>query len=211
MGLAAQPTSDRRCNDAVAWLRRNAAGVDAILAFAKNDPVMQSIEIIDETTYTFGSSDNLRRYPFECDLSAGDRPSSVHGVIIDGLPAAVFGACGGTTRPHPGSLLKQGGRYYLAVGSFVVCFSASPFEHHWSLAVDPATCFGVYCCVDSGALIAHGELEISRFTDAGNIVWSASGADIFSEGFALRAGIAEAVDFNGKVYRFDLSDGRLRG
>ena len=171
---------------------------------------MQSIEILDEPTYTFGSSDNLRRYSFELDLSGGYRHSFVHGVLIDSQPVAVFGACGGATQPHSNSLLKHGDRYYLAVGSFVVCFSIDPFKHYWALAIDPATCFGVHCCRDSGALISHGELEISRFTESGNILWSASGADIFSEGFALHAGVAEAIDFNGKVYRFGLSDGRVR-
>ncbi len=171
---------------------------------------MQRIEIIDEPTYTFGSSKNLRHYPIEIDLSDGDLHTSVHGVVIDSQPVAVFGACGGASRPNSNSLLKQNNRYYLAVGSFVACFSADPFIHYWALVVDPATCFGVHCCLDTGALISHGELEISRFTESGNILWSASGADIFSKGFTLRAGVAEAVDFNGNIYHFDLSDGRVR-
>jgi hypothetical protein len=168
---------------------------------------MRSIEILDEPAYTFGSSDHPRRYRFELDLSGDYRQSSVHGVVIDGQPVAVFGACGGATRPHPNALLERGNRCYLAVGPFVVCFDAKPFKHHWALAVDQATCFGVHCCMDSGALVSHGELEISRFTESGDILWSAAGADIFSEGFRLRAGIAEAIDFNGRIYRFALSDG----
>lgn len=170
---------------------------------------MQSIEIMDEPTYTFGSPDNIRRYSFELDLSGGYRHSAAHGVVIDGQPVAVFGTCGGATRLHSNSLLKHGGCCYLAIGAYVVCFSTDPFKHHWALAVDPVTCFGVHFCMNSSALISHGELEISRFTESGRILWSASGADIFSEGFALHSGVAEAIDFNGKVYRFDLSDGRV--
>jgi hypothetical protein len=171
---------------------------------------MPSIEILDESVYTFGSSDHPRRYPFELDLSGGDRHSSAHGVVIDGRAEAVYGACGGATRPHSNALLEHGNRCYLAVGPFVVCFNAEPFKHHWALEVDQATCFGVHRCEDSGALVSHGELEISRFTESGDILWSAAGADIFSEGFRLCAGIAEAIDFNGKIYRFDLSDGHER-
>jgi hypothetical protein len=42
----------------------------------------------------------------------------------------------------------------------------------------------------------------------GRVVWSASGKDIFSEGFALHDDHAEVVDFNHETYRIDLATGR---
>jgi hypothetical protein len=168
---------------------------------------MKNIEIINEPIYTFGSSDNPRGYSFELDLSGEYRPSSVHGVVIDGIPVAVFGSCGGATGAHSRSLFEFAGHSYLAVGPYIVCFSRGPFQYHWALQVDPATCFGVYYHDATGALLSHGELEISRFNASGQIIWSTSGADIFTEGFTLHPQFAEAIDFNGKVYRFDYLDG----
>ena len=170
--------------------------------------VMTAIEIIDEPTYTFGSQDNMRRYPFELNLSGGYRPSSTHGVLVDGAPAAIFAASGGATGVHSGSLLELGTRSYLAVGPYVVCFSQHPFQHHWTLRVDQATCFGVYHHDASGALLSHGELGISRFDESGRMIWSVSGEDIFTGEFVLHPDFIEVLDFNGKAYRFGYGDGR---
>lgn len=172
---------------------------------------MSRIEIIDEPTFTFGSSDNPRRYPHERNLDAGERPCATHGVVVDGVPTAVVGASGGVTAAHPGSLLSVNDRHYLAVGPYVVCFEAAPFQHHWTLEIDQAACFGVYRHDLSGALLSHGELEICRFDETGRIVWASSGADIFTEGFSLLPTHIEAIDFNGEIYRFRYLDGRPYG
>jgi hypothetical protein len=39
------------------------------------------------------------------------------------------------------------------------------------------------------------------------VVWSLSGADIFSEGCQLHPDYVEAVDFNGTVYRIAIATG----
>jgi hypothetical protein len=168
---------------------------------------MWQIELIDEPSYLFGSSDNPRQYAFELDLSGEYLPSSIHGVIIDGVPTAVVGASGGATGINSNSLLEAGGCVYLAVGPFVVCFDTTPFQYRWALEIDPATCFGVYYCERTDALLSHGEMEVARFSNAGQLIWSQSGADIFTEGFTLRTNFIEAIDFNGKVYQFDFADG----
>jgi hypothetical protein len=167
---------------------------------------MAKIEIINEPEFSFGSTDNSRNYLFELDLSGDYRPSSIHGVIIDDVPTAVFGASGGATGVHRNSLLQVDTRAYLAVGPWVVCFDIAQFNYNWALEIDWATCFGVYYYAE--ALLSHGELEIVRFTNSGKKIWSASGADIFTEGFELRAEFVEAIDFNGRVYHFDYDNGR---
>lgn len=172
---------------------------------------MNHIEVIDEPAFTFGSPDNPRRYLHQWNLSEGERPLTIHGVIIDGTPTAVFGAGGGVTGVHPHSLLSVGHRHYLAVGPYIVCFDAVPFQHHWTLQIDQAACFGVYRHDASGALLSHGELEICRFDEAGRIVWASSGADIFTEGFSLLPTHVEAIDFNDEIYRFRYVDGRPYG
>jgi hypothetical protein len=43
---------------------------------------------------------------------------------------------------------------------------------------------------------------------SGQIVWSTSGKDIFSEGFRIVDDHVEAIDFNHEVYRIDIATGR---
>ena len=66
----------------------------------------------------------------------------------------------------------------------------------------------MYHLPEHDCLISHGELEIARVSLDGDIVWSESGKDIFSEGFRLVGDFVEAVDFNHKVYRFNIATGR---
>ena len=128
---------------------------------------MESIEIVNELAYTLGSQDNSRRYAFELDLSGEYSPSSIHGVIVDGVPTAVFAASGGATGVHDHSFIRAEDRCYLAVGSHVVCFGVKPFEYLWTLRIDEVTCFGVHYGDEADALVSHGELDISRFTESG--------------------------------------------
>ena len=165
------------------------------------------VQLIDEPSYSFGSADNLRRYDSEVDLTEGCRPSSIHGVIIDDRPTMVIGDAGGTSGVHAHSLLVLGSRIFVAVGAHIVCFTLGGYRPDWALRTDEATCFGVYYDREHDALISHGELSICRFSKDGKIIWSEGGADIFSEGFALRLDHVEAIDFDHRVYRFDYFTG----
>jgi hypothetical protein len=78
----------------------------------------------------------------------------------------------------------------------------------WATKVDGATCFGVYYSPQHDCLLSHGEIEVARVNLSGEIVWSASGKDIFSEGFRVLDDEVEAVDFNHEVYRIDIVTGR---
>ena len=164
------------------------------------------IQIVDEPTYTFGSADNARKYPFAVDLSNHGKLHAIHGALLDGEPIAVFGdyRCTGV---HQHSAIYHRGNVLLAIGGHIVCFRPQPFQLKWQLEVDDAACFGIHFQPTLEALVSHGELEIARFTDDGRILWASSGADIFSKGFHLHPHYIEAVDFNGKVYHFSYSTG----
>lgn len=166
------------------------------------------IEIVDELGFSFGSTDTPRSYPFERDLSEEAEPLWIHGVIVDGSPVAVFGSDGGGTRVHEHSAILVGRKLYLAIGNKIVCMDLTPFHFHWSVQVDTATCFGVYYEPHHAALLSHGEVEIARISEAGEIAWNASGADIFTNGFELRPECIEVIDCNDKVYRFEYESGR---
>ena len=166
-----------------------------------------AIELVNEPTYSFGSSDNIRRYPLERALADRSLRSSTHGVLLDGEPAAVVSSSGGASTIHEHSGVVEGGSLYIAVGDSVVCMNLRPFEIKWSVQVDAATCFGIYFDARHNALISHGELEIARLSSDGVILWSQSDADIFSEGFSILPGYVEAIDFNGQTYRFGYETG----
>ena len=141
------------------------------------------------------------------DFTAGYRPSSAHLLTLDGEPIALFVGSGGATAVHPHSAVHVRGLLYVAVCDRVVCVRPKPYERRWTVVADPATCFGVHYDAAHDALISHGELQIARLDDAGRIVWSASGADIFTGAFRLAADAVEATDFDGRIHRFDYADG----
>ncbi|RKP43366.1 hypothetical protein D7S89_26470 [Trinickia fusca] len=166
-----------------------------------------SLRVVNEPMYSFESQDNVRSYPLEVRL-ANDSLTSIHGVELNGQGIMVVGAGGGCSAVHERSALVIGDRLYLAVGDHVACLSLElPYGQIWSTRVDTATCFGVYWDKKREALISHGELEIARLSLHGGLIWHASGADIFSEGFRLLPDYIEAVDFNQAIYRFDYATG----
>lgn len=168
---------------------------------------LDKVKIIDEPTYTFGSVDNARRYKYEIPLLSDQRPTSIHGVLLNDEPIVVFGAGGGGSTVHEHSGLVLDSKLYLAVGDRIVCFVPLGQRLAWSLKVDSATCFGIYYHPSRHALLSHGELEIARINEAGELLWSSSGADIFSEEFRLEDEYIFAVDFEGREYRFSYETG----
>ncbi len=167
-----------------------------------------TVELIDEPMYSFDSSDNARAYRFARNFAINGKATSAHGVLLNSQAIAVFGKNGGCTGVHAHSVVYERGLMYLAVGDSAVCVRLNPFEFKWIAQVDSATCFGIHRHAGHQALISHGELEIARLSKDGDLLWSSSGADIFSEGFSLLPHCIEVVDFNGIVYRFDYENGR---
>ncbi|MDQ8181875.1 hypothetical protein [Pelagicoccus sp. SDUM812005] len=173
----------------------------------KTETSQLDIEFIDEPTYTFGSTDNLRSYPIEW-LDGTGQPVSSHGILIEGKPFAVIGAFGGATGVHENSMLQLNGIAYFAVGDQVVSFDLIQKEKKWNQRIDDATCFGIYYSKQHDALISHGELLISRFSPEGRVIWQSAGRDIFTEGFSLLDDCIHTTDFEGNEYRFSYEDGK---
>ena len=165
------------------------------------------IEIIDEKCFSFKSTDNVRDYPYAKNLDETERPTSIHGISLGGVPTAVFGASRGPTCVHKHSLALLGRKNYLAVSNKVVCFEIAPFKFNWHLEIDTATCFGVYFDEQHRALLSHGELEIARFSEDGHLIWTAGGEDIFSGAFEVRTEFIQVTDFNDRVYRLNYITG----
>ena len=121
-------------------------------------------------------------------------------------------SAGGASGVHARSLCILRDRCFVAVGPYVASLSLPTLEVLWSTQVDSATCFGVHPTVDGTSLISHGELEVSRLTLAGEILWTAGGADVFSESMVVTKTEVHIQDFNRDSYVFDVETGeRLQG
>lgn len=172
------------------------------------------LELIDEPLYSPGSADNVRSYRREHNFNDAEyRPTSRHGLVLrEGgnlRESCILLAGGGASGVHEHSAVTLGDTCFVAVGDTLCSLALPSLDVLWHRQVDAATCFGVYYSTKHQCLISHGELEIARVSLSGEVVWSAGGADIFSERFELHADYIEAVDFNRMVYRLDLANGTL--
>lgn len=159
------------------------------------------------------SADDARTMEEEIFLGEeGELPSSRHRIVVrrgDSVHACrTLLAEGGATGVHERSAFVQADTCFVAVGPFVCALELPTLHLLWQTSADSATCFGVYDAPGYASVISHGELEIARLSYSGRLLWSAGGRDIFTEGFELYEHHAEAVDFEGTRYRFDLESGR---
>jgi hypothetical protein len=171
------------------------------------------VVLLNDPAYTVNSTDNTRSYDTEFMLAERQsHASSQHGITVES-PGSMAQSCiilaeGGATGIHEHSAILHGGRYIVAVGRYMCSLRLPLLELEWSTPVDTATCFGVYRSLKHACYISHGELEIARVSYSGEIVWSASGKDIFTGHFTLLEDFIEVVDFNDEKYRVELADGR---
>ena len=169
-----------------------------------------TIELFDDRNgHDPRSADNVSSYDRAYTLS--DHISSTHGVRVSAdnreIASAVIRAGGGASGVHDRSAFLHGDSLFLAVGPFVVHLAIPSLDLLWSVETDEATCFGVHRISDSSDFISHGELSISRVTEDGRILWSESGADIFTGDLTMLRQEVRVADFDGRRYSFDLVTG----
>ena len=173
-----------------------------------------AVTLLDDPSYIPGSAGNMRHYDREYWLVEKYRPVSQYGLLCRDkkgpIHSCILLAGGGASRVHDHSTVVLNDSCFVGVGDMLCCLSLPALELKWAIKVDAATCLGVYYLPQDDCLMSHGELEIVRVNMSGQIVWSASGKDIFSEGFRIFDDHVEAVDFNHEVYRFDIASGRCQ-
>ena len=176
----------------------------------QSDPFV--LRLFDDPAFSPAAMEEIRAGGREYSFCEGHQVSSRYGVSCreanGSVRTCVLLAAGGASKVGSHSAVIAGDRCFVAVGDRLCSLALPSLRLDWSKQVDSATCFGVYYSPDHDCLFSHGELEIVRVSLAGDIAWSAMGKDIFSEGFRLTPDFAEAVDFNGQVYHFDLTMGR---
>jgi len=148
-----------------------------------------ALTLFDDPAYTAASADNVQQYEREYCFDEQYRPVSKYGLICrepnGATHSCILLAGGGASRVHERSAVVVNSSCFVGVGDMLCSLSLPTLELTWALKVDTATCFGVYYFPQGDCLLSHGELEVTRVSLGGDITWSASGMDIFSEGFQI--------------------------
>ena len=175
-----------------------------------------TIEVLDEPTYKFGSSDNNFSYTKHYfGDGAIEHPTSKHGIkIYQGeqiIDNCIIIGSGGATGIHENSLLIDNDLLLICCCDTIFCLTLSNFELKWKTQADQITCFQIFKNQDD--YIIHGELQIAKLDKNGNIKWVFGGADIFvsidgEEEFKIENDGILLTDFAKTKYKIDF-DGKL--
>lgn len=175
-----------------------------------------TIEVIDEPTYKFGSTDNnfnFSKHYFGD--GATEYLSSKHGIKIyqDGqiIESCIIIGSGGATDVHQNSSLLDKDQLIICCSDTIFCLTLPDLELKWKTQTDQVTCFQIFKKQDD--YIIHGELQVVKLDKDGKIKWEFGGADIFvsidnEEEFKIENDGILLTDFAKTKYKIDF-EGKL--
>lgn len=175
-----------------------------------------TIEVIDEPTYKFGSTDNnfnFSKHYFGD--GATEYLSSKHGIKIyqDGqiIESCIIIGSGGATTVHQNSSLLDKDQLIICCSDTIFCLTLPDLELKWKTQTDQATCFQIFKKQDD--YIIHGELQVVKLDKDGKIKWEFGGAEIFvsidnEEEFKIENDGILLTDFAKTKYKIDF-EGKL--
>lgn len=120
---------------------------------------------------------------------------------------ALLNSDGATIQPYEKSYLIYESDLIICIGSEVCSLDITTLDLNWQTTCDTACCFTIQEYF--GDYLIHGELDITRLSKAGQIVWQFSGKDIFvnldgeDEFIVTAEGNIIATDFQGNKYYLD--------
>jgi len=174
------------------------------------------IEVSDEPSFTYGSADNNYKFSKHYFGDGGYKhPTSKHGIKIFSkdqlINDCIIIGSGGATCISLNSSVINNEELIICCCDTVFCLTIEGLKLKWQTRADQATCFGVYKL--QNAYIIHGEIEISKLDQHGNIIWQFGGADIFvsfdeKESFRLNPDHIALTDFYKTKYKIDF-DGKI--
>ncbi|MFO1042265.1 MAG: hypothetical protein U0941_10800 [Planctomycetaceae bacterium] len=173
------------------------------------------IRIDNDPSFSFGSVDTPHAYDHSYRLDDEPySPTSLHTVSVIQedetiVASSILGATGGASGVHEHSAIIHANCLLIAVGPFVVSLELPTLTLNWKVKTDSATCFGVYHSANNRCYISHGELDVAGVSYDGSIMWSNSGADIFTNGFSVSQNQVTAIDWNEDKYVWDIATGQL--
>ncbi|MBB6110356.1 hypothetical protein SAMN05421821_106164 [Mucilaginibacter lappiensis] len=130
------------------------------------------------------------------------------------MNSALIGASGGGTAIHATGMIVEPEKLVICCSDSVFCMAIPTLLLQWKTKGDFATCFEVFKYKSD--YIVHGEVEISRLSTDGDIIWQQSGADIFvtldsnEAEFIITDDYILATDWENRKYKFDFDGNVIR-
>jgi hypothetical protein len=175
-----------------------------------------TIEVFDESTYTFGSVNNNSTYAKHYFGNGGrEFPTSKHGIKIfqdnEEISNCIIIGSGGATGVYQNSSLLDNEQLVICCCDTIFCLGIPNLDLKWKTQADQATCFQIFKQKED--YILHGELQVTKLDKDGQIKWTFGGADIFvsideTEEFILDNDGILLTDFAKTKYKIDF-DGKL--
>jgi len=110
-------------------------------------------------------------------------------------------------RAYSGVLLDD--LLIVAVGNRVCGLEVPGLVIRWHIEADLSAVFGVHAIPGSETdIIVHGELNLLRMSNSGEIIWTSGGKDILTGDLLFVGDSIEISDFEEDKYRFRLTDGK---
>jgi hypothetical protein len=144
--------------------------------------------------------------------------STIIGIKVhhaDGLiKSALIGATGGGTGIHQTSFIVESDRIVICCSDTIFCLSIPDLFLVWKTKADEATCFEIFSYKTD--YIIHGELEITRLSNDGHVIWQRGGADIFTtlnpteNDFTINDEYILTTDWENRKYKFDFQGNVLK-
>jgi hypothetical protein len=172
------------------------------------------IKIVNASSYTLNSSDNIEEYKYEYfqGTQNEDRvyPTSKQGIRVfeneEELNSAIVCEVGGATGIQENSFLVEEDNILICCCDKIYSLKIPELSINWTKRLDPATCFAIYKF--KGDLIIHGELQISRIDLQGNEKWNFGARDIFvtqdgTESIQIEQETIKLKDWEGYEYILD--------
>lgn len=165
--------------------------------------------ILNEPFYKVNSLDNIREYKLEYKGEGQTKQVSKHGIRIRNkitnteISSAIICESGGATIIHDNSFIIRNSQIYICVCNKVYCLKLPSLEIEWIKQLDDITNYSINSFKND--FIIHGELEIIRLNQNGDIVWRFGGKDIFvsetgKNNFCIDKSLIEVKDWKGNKY-----------
>lgn len=175
-----------------------------------------TIKIFKDETYVPGSHDNANTYAQEFLVSNGEYYAPAkHGIRVfkkqEEISSCILVGEGSATGIHTNSAVLHNSRLAICCCDSIFCLGLPALNLIWRVQADWATCFQIFMIEDD--YLVHGECDITRLTQAGEVKWKFSGADIFvsiegERAFELLEDQIVLRDFTNAKYVIDF-DGNL--
>ena len=175
-----------------------------------------TIEVLDEPTYKFDSTDNNFNYSKIYFVENAEYyPTSKHGIRIyrdsQIIESCIIIGSGGAAGIHQNLFIIDNNRLLICCCDTIFNFKLPELELIWKTQADQATCFQIFKHKDE--FIVHGELQVTKLDKDGNKIWEFGGTDIFvsidNEGeFKIENDGILLTDFAKTKYKIDF-DGNL--